>query len=218
MIFLHRQNTRLVIFDFDGTIADTSEGILDSHIFALKTMGRDVPPEAVLRNIIGGNLLSIYVNTFGFSELEAREAVKIYRRRYSEVGIHLAVLYPGFSGLLKYLKKNDYSVGIATLKSETFAKKMIDEMCISPYFDYVCGMDENDSFDKAGLIRRCMNLAELSTKDTVLIGDTNNDYRGAETVGISFIGVTYGFGLKKNIPYDFLTVDSPWEIIEKHLL
>lgn len=213
MKYLHQPNMKLVIFDFDGTIADTSEGILDSHRFALKAMGREVPCDDELRGFIGGNLLEIYREKFGFSEAEARNAVRIYRERYGEVGIHKSALYPEFSELIKILKSRRHKVGVATLKIENFANMMLNEMKIASYFDVVCGMDEQDHLNKAGLIKKCCLLCEVDESDAILIGDTDNDAKGAEEAGVKFVGVTYGFGFTPNESYKFDTANRVIDIL-----
>ena len=68
---------KLVIFDFDGTIADTSPGIVDAHRFALSYMRKNVPSDSELRAVIGGHLLDTYIHRFGFSEMQARDAVRV---------------------------------------------------------------------------------------------------------------------------------------------
>ncbi len=206
MKYLQKQNMKLVVFDFDGTIADTSEGILDSHKYTLSTMGRAIPSDKELRKVIGGNLLNTYIETFDFEEPQARKAVDIYRKRYAEVGIHKSILYPGFAEMVKKLKQKKYKIGIATLKAEKFVKVLLQELGIADYFDSVCGMDLNDRLDKARLIIKCMEECRCKREDTVLVGDSNNDYLGAQKVNVKFIGVTYGFGFEPNIKYDFCTI------------
>lgn len=83
---------KLVIFDFVGTIADTSEDILDSYRYTLVAMKREIPSEKVLCEVIGGALLGIYKKQFGFTENQARKAVNIYREKYAEIGIHKGCL------------------------------------------------------------------------------------------------------------------------------
>lgn len=209
----HLPNMKLVIFDFDGTIADTSPGILDSHQYALKSMGRSVPSEQELRKVIGGNLLKIYIEKFGFYEEQAREAVCIYRERYAEVGIHKATLYTGFKEMLVELKRKGYKIGIATLKAESFAKLMVQEMGIAEYFNEICGMDPNDGLDKADLVLKCCELCGCRKEESVLVGDSNNDWLGSQKAGVNFIGVTYGFGFKEEEKYEFTTINNPMELI-----
>lgn len=210
---LHLQNMKLIIFDFDGTIADTSEGIIDSHKFTLNNMGRTIPSDEVLRSVIGGNLLKTYIEKFCFEESAARKAVGIYRERYAEVGIHKALLYPGFRKVLRILKDKSFKIGVATLKTESFARIMLNEMGIDSYFDEICGMDVNDGLDKGGLIEKCILLCGCKKEETVLVGDSNNDLFGAKDAGVNFIGVTYGFGFTEDINNSFITAASPSEII-----
>lgn len=204
---------KLVIFDFDGTIADTSPGILDSHRFALSYMKKNIPSDSELRAVIGGHLLDTYIDRFGFTELKAREAVRVYRERYSEVGIHKAELYPEFEEMVKKLYEKGYLIGVATLKAEKFAEIMLKEMGIRKWFNTVCGMDEHDDLDKAGLIKKCCSLCGVNESDAILVGDSNNDLVGAQETGVDFIGVTYGFGFQKDQKYGFCTVDSVVDIL-----
>ncbi len=103
---LHLQNMKLAIFDFNGTIADTSAGIMDALRYTLQTLGLSIPPDDRLRGFIGGSLLNIYIKEFGFTEKDAREAIKLYRKRYAEVGIHKASLYSGLKNMIERLKNN----------------------------------------------------------------------------------------------------------------
>lgn len=214
MSLLQRQNmkSKLIIFDFDGTIADTSPGILDSHKFALANMGRTVPEERELLKVIGGQLLKTYMEVFGFDEQSAVKAVKIYRDRYANVGINLANLYDGFEELITQLKNCGCHIGVATLKAERFAKDMLAKFNLLDKFDVVCGMDEHDNLTKADLIEKCIEFCKVDKSQAILVGDSNNDLKGAEAAGIQFIGVTYGFGFKKNVGYNFDTADSPQEV------
>ena len=180
MSLLHQQNIKLVIFDLDGTIADTSEGILDSHKYTLEYFGKSIPSDEQLRGIIGGNLLSTYINTFGFSEDQARRAIKVYRSRYADVGIHKAQLYSGFKEMLITLKKHSIKTAVATLKSEKFAKIMLNDLEVGTYFDVIYGMDDNDELDKPSLVKKAMKFCNCSNGETVLIGDSYNDW----TIGL----------------------------------
>lgn len=215
MSLLHQPNTNyeLAVFDFDGTIADTSPGILDAHRFTLASMGKTVPNDNELRQIIGGNLLKTYQNTFGFQEVDAVIAVKIYRERYAKQGIHMAALYPSFEAMLKGLKAKGVKIGVATLKAESFAKIMLEELGVREYFNAVCGMNQDDSLSKADLIVKCAKMCATPLQHTVLVGDSKNDYLGAKEAGVAFIGVTYGFGFKSTESYDFSSISSPIEFL-----
>ncbi len=210
---LHLPNIKLAIFDFDGAIADTSKGIIDSHKYTLSLMSGKIPTDSELKNVIGGNLLRTYTDTFGFCREDAIKAVTIYRKRYAEYGIHYAALYPQFKEMLGILHDDRIKIGIATLKTESFAEEMIREMEIDQYFDAICGMNSEDSMTKAELISRCIGKCGVNVTETLMIGDSENDRVGALEAGVSFVGATYGFGFKRNVDYDFITVNSPIEII-----
>ncbi|MCR5772845.1 MAG: HAD hydrolase-like protein [Butyrivibrio sp.] len=203
------RNIRLVIFDFDGTIADTSEGILDSHKYTFMSTEHVAPSDEKLRSVIGGNLLKIYVEKFGFDTDSAKNAVKIYRERYKEVGIHMATLYPGIEALLSCLRQKGIKTAVATLKADAFVKQMIDELGINQYFDCVYGMNSDDTFEKAELITKCMSFLTCNHTETLFIGDSVNDYVGAKKAEVEFVGVTYGFGFVKGEPHEFITIDNP---------
>ena len=79
----------LIIFDLDGTLANTSKGILHYHKFTNTTMGRKTPTKKELDGIIGGPLLKTYIERFKFSEDDAKKAVEIYRLEYAKTGIDL---------------------------------------------------------------------------------------------------------------------------------
>lgn len=82
-------------------------------------------------------------------------------------------------------------------QKQTVKKKILDG---------ICGMDEGDELNKAGLIKKCCSLCNVKECETILVGDSNNDIKGAKEAGIAFLGVTYGFGLKREIKYEFDTV------------
>ena len=179
---------QLVVFDLDGTLADTSPGIVNSHRYAHKMMGRPEPPLGELRSVIGGPLLQIYRDRFGFSEVDARRALTFYRSYYAEKGIYEATLYPGIPETLQQLHSLGAQLGVATLKAERFAYKILR------YFSAVYGMDENDERTKAKLLQLCMEAVYTTPDRTVLIGDSIHDLEGATSCGLSFLGVAYGFG------------------------
>ncbi len=212
MNLLHLQNTKLVIFDFDGTIADTSEGIMDAHKYTLNYMHHSVPTDELLQNVIGGNLLTIYTDVFGFGKEDALLAVNVYRKRYEEVGIYKANIYFGFEEMLKTLKGHKTKIGVATLKAERFANLMLQEMKVLNYFDAVCGIQLSDDLTKADLVGKCIEKCGGCTEETILVGDTMNDLNGAREAGVSFVGVTYGFGFKEGNAYDFPTIKNPMEL------
>lgn len=206
---------KLVIFDFDGTIADTSEGIIDAYEYSLNVLGMEIPSKEALKGFIGGNLLGIYENIFGLDAHKAREALQIYRERYSKVGIYKAHLYPGIIRLMDALQRNGVRMAVATLKAEKFARIMLEEMGISGYFDCVFGMDEDDTRDKMTLLKMCCEYCRCESSECILVGDSESDYKGAKNYNMDFLGVTYGFGFSKIEEKRFKCVNDVYEIVDE---
>lgn len=206
---------RFIVFDMDGTLADTLPGILNCHQYVHSEMNRPIPPTGMLRKVIGAPLLHTYRTEFGFSEKDAAQAVALYRKRYAEKGIHEASLYPGMKETLQALRIADFRLGVATLKADRFVRVMLQELEILNCFVSIHGMDESDQRTKAQLIRLCMNETDASPDETVMVGDSVHDLRGARESGVSFLGVTYGYGLtSESIPDDILLCHTPQELLE----
>lgn len=185
---------KLVLFDFDGTLADTSQGILACHRHALSSCGRAVPSEAILRSVIGAPLLRSYIEVFGFGETDARKAVEIYRERYAAEGMYEVVTYPGMTEVLHLLRQRGHLLGVATLKAHRFLEPMFEVLGLDGMFDVWHGMDDRDGLTKALLIKDCIKDVGANPEETVLIGDSVYDRDGALSAGVDFIGVSYGFG------------------------
>jgi phosphoglycolate phosphatase len=187
---------KLIIFDLDGTIADTSRGIINCHKHANAMMGNKIEDEKMLASVIGGPLLNTYRTKFGYSEADARLAVDIYRERYATEGFKEAVLYPEMEKTLIALKEKGYRLAVATLKAEKFAIPMLKELGVGDLFDVIHGVDDKDTHTKSSLIDLCIKELECTKEESVLVGDSIHDARGAMESGIDFIAATYGFGFQ----------------------
>ena len=209
---------KLLIFDLDGTIADTSPGIINSHKHANVSMGRQVPDKSVLMSVIGGPLLDTYRTKFKYSDTEAVEAVRIYREYYKERGINEATLYGGMSAALEELKARGYLLAVATLKAEKFAIPMLQSLGIAKYFDLIHGVDENDTRNKASLIELCMSELGISREKSILIGDSAHDANGAASAHIDFLAALYGFGFNSREEADkyqpLYVIEKPLDLLE----
>lgn len=188
---------KLIIFDLDGTLADTSEGIYNAHRHTVEQMGIELHEDS-LAGVIGGELLAIYQTRFGLSAECAREAVDTYRAWYQETGIFQAELYSGMDVLLAALKSQGMKLAVATLKREDFAVKLLKSLGVAQYFDVIYGMDHADTLNKSMLIEKCLRVNNGDKNSTVLVGDSLSDLQGAKNVEIDFLPVTYGFGFQKD--------------------
>ncbi|MDF2986005.1 MAG: haloacid dehalogenase superfamily [Eubacterium sp.] len=192
-----------VLFDLDGTLLDTSEGIVKGVEHTLKLMGLPLLSSEQCKTFIGPPVLNSFIRECSMSEAAARSAVEIYRKRYKEKGLYQSKKYKNIKQLLVNLKKNNCKISIATLKREDFAKTIMNHFGLFSYFDSIRGIDQNDSLTKKDIIVSCLeDLKQIDYSKAVFIGDSEYDAEGAREAGIDFIPVTYGFGFKNEVEAD----------------
>lgn len=185
-----------VLFDLDGTLTDPGEGITNSVIFSLERFGITVSNRAELYKFIGPPLLYSYKEYYGFSESDAKLAIKYYREYFSEKGIFENRVYDGITDMLGKLRGNNIRLSVATSKPEPFALKILEHFGLTEYFSLVAGatMDETRS-EKHEVIEYA--LRELNIEDKarcIMVGDRKHDILGAKKNGLKSVGVLYGYG------------------------
>lgn len=187
---------KLIIFDFDGTLADTSEGILNSVRYTQKMMQL---PEITMEQMIshiGPPMDESYNRNFGLTGDKLKQAVCYHKEYAVKQGYKELELYNGIPQLLSELKENGYKTAIATLKAQPTVDKIVQEFGIADKFDIIKGVDVNNPMSKSQLLGLCISELQLNAADSLLIGDSEYDAIGAEEAGIDFLAVTYGYGFK----------------------
>ena len=187
---------KLIIFDLDGTLSDTSEGINKCYKHALVYMGRPEPADSELKNVIGGSLLKTFQDKFGFSEEDALKATTEYRNRYKQKGVYECKLYNGMKDTLQELKARGYMLAVATLKAENLAKIVLSNLGVADLFNLIHGVDSKDTLTKSDLINMCVSELGCEDFESVLVGDSIHDANGAKKSNVDFIAALYGFGFK----------------------
>lgn len=184
---------KTILFDLDGTLTDSGEGIINSVIPALEHFGLPVPEREALRVFVGPPLHETFMK-FGVPDEKADEAVEIYRSRYNTIGKFENAPYPGIIELLQTLKSHGHTLLVATSKPESLSVEIMEKFELAQYFDRICGA----SLDRS---RTCKEdviaylLRENSSSDNmVMVGDTHFDVEGAKAHGIPAIGVAWGYG------------------------
>lgn len=189
-------NKQYILFDLDGTLIDSKRGIFSAIYYTFERLGLHEDDESVLNSFIGPSIGASFRRQYGFSDLQANEAVEIYREYYSEKGVHEYTLYDGIEDLLIKLKAAGKTLGVATKKPDNYAKLIIEELGFNQYFDIVCGSTLTETHDsKAHIIKGCAEqLGASSFQEVVMIGDTKYDCSGSNEAGVDCIGVLYGYG------------------------
>lgn len=188
---------RFVIFDFDGTVVDTGEGILKSLQYSFEQMGREVPDMSDLKRFIGPPIHYSYTHYYGVSEEEVGEYIKKYRERYTVKGIYECELYEGIPELIDALKNRGIKVGIASSKPLRLIYNVADYLGITESFDAIVGVriDDSNHSSKTGLILEAMELMGADDKNEVLmVGDRLYDIEGAKGAGVKSCGALWGYG------------------------
>lgn len=193
---------KLIIFDLDGTLIDTSSGIINSYIYASeKNNFKKLSPEQI-KGFIGQNLLHSFINNFGISEDLARKVVLDYRDYYAKKGVKECKPYPGLIETLDCLKHKGFLLAVATLKKTELAVKVLELFKVRGYFNVIRGMDAKDSKTKEELIQSCINELGIARHKAVMVGDSFGDMHAALALGIDFFAVTFGFGFSENISFE----------------
>lgn len=178
-----------VIFDFDGTVANTGEGVLNSVRYALKNIGADIPSEEVLRGFIGPTLYRSFIDITGLTSEQSYKAIEYYRAYYVPHGVYQCVLYDGMEDLLCTLKKSGYKLSIASAKPQRQLEIAIGHLKIAHYFDKIVGADPKSISNDKDYILEQAKLAD----SVVMVGDSPFDMQAAKRLGFDTIAVTYGF-------------------------
>lgn len=184
---------KTILFDLDGTLTDSGEGIMKCAQLALEHYGIHVPDYRTLRVFVGPPLHESFVK-FGVPQEEAENAIKIYRSRYLTVGKFENFPYPGIEDLLKKLKDEGHRLYVATSKPETTSVEILEHFGLAHYFDMICGatLDKSRS-SKASVIAYVLENCE-HPENLIMVGDTAFDVLGAKAHGIPTIGVDWGYG------------------------
>lgn len=185
---------KCIVFDMDGTLANTFEGIDKAYRWAFSQLNKPYPGQAFVRRAIGAPLPQVFEARCGMNTEETAVAVEAYRAYYGKTGKYEAAVYDGMEEVLGALKAAGLSLGVATLKNGMFARDILRRFSLLDYFDAVHGMDGRDTLTKADLVRRCMRDTGAAEAETVLVGDSPYDAQGAAAAGVDFLAVTYGFG------------------------
>lgn len=185
-----------ILFDFDGTIVDTGLGILNSIEYALNCMNYKSITREDLKKFVGPPLSRSFKEFCNFDENKTKEAINLYRKRYKEKGLYEITKYNGIEELLIKLKKANKKIIIATSKPETFAIKILKNINLYKYFDFLAGSTlEGARSAKTEVIEHALkSMSVTDISKAIMIGDRKYDIEGANNLNMDSIGVLYGYG------------------------
>lgn len=191
---------KYILFDLDGTLTDSAEGITRSVQHALKQFNIEVNLYE-LKPFIGPPLKQSFIDQYGFNEEKARQAVGYYREYYREKGIYGNKLYPNVLDMLRYLSSKKARLFVATSKPTIFAEKVLHNLQIESYFTLVAGSNlDGTRVNKSEVITHVLeNNNEIDISKSVMVGDRKHDVIGARACNLDAIAVTYGYGSRAEL-------------------
>ena len=184
---------KAILFDLDGTLTDSGEGIINCAALALRHYGIDVPSNEEMKVFIGPPLRDTFIK-FGVPADKAEEAIEIYRSRYIPIGKYENRPYDGIRELLEKLQAQGHQLYIATSKPEGMSVDILEHFGLAKYFNRICGATLDGSRSSksdviAYLLQQCSEVSEA-----IMVGDTAFDVIGAKAHNMSTIGVSWGYG------------------------
>lgn len=189
-----------LLFDLDGTLTDPKIGITTCAQYALRHFGIEEPDLDKLEPFIGPPLLDSFQELYGFDEVQAKEAIKVYRERFSTVGLFENEIYSGIDEMLMHLKDAGKRLAVASSKATVYIVRILEHFGIEKYFDVVVGSELNGTRTKKEevieeALRQLCRDEKTDYDRAVMIGDRKFDIEGAKKFGLASVGVSFGYAL-----------------------
>lgn len=189
----------IALFDLDGTLTDPKAGITRSIQYALERLGRPVLEADALTWMIGPPLVAGFTKLLGGAG-DVLEAVRLYRERYTDVGLFENKVYAGIPAMLRTLQDEGAVLFVATSKPHVYARRIVEHFGLSSFFREIYGSElDNRNADKRDLLRYVLGIERFDPATAVMIGDREHDAIGARANGLAAIGVTWGYGSREEL-------------------
>lgn len=210
---------KAAIFDVDGTLLDTTDGILASVRYMIAEAGLPELDRKTLLTFIGPPIQDSLVRVYQVSKERAQELATIFRNRYKDYELLKAVAYDGIYDVMDELRNRGIAIAVATYKRQDYAEMILKHFHFDQYSDILYGADHENKLKKQDIIKLCMkDMGITDPSEVVMIGDSSHDAKGAQELGMDFIGVTYGFEFRtKEDVYAYPAVgyaDIPSDILK----
>ena len=186
---------KAIFFDLDGTLADSGEGIMRCAQYALDKMGIHIDNYRTLRKFVGPPLEDSFKDFYGMDSSEAQQAIAYYRERFFDKGMYEIYIYPGVEECLQRVSGTGFKLAIATSRTASSARQILDRFSLTRYFDCIGGRDQDYRLHtKAEVIADTLRQLHLQSSEAVMVGDRRFDIEGAHAQGLDSIGILWGYG------------------------
>lgn len=183
----------LVIFDLDGTLTDSAEGIVSSFRHALGEVGAPVPDGDLAGRIVGPPM-HVTLTAMGLGG-RADEAIAAYRADYTTRGWSMNSVFDGVPALLADLRAAGVRLAVATSKAEPTARKIIEHFGLDDHFEVIAGASPDGvRSSKSDVVAHAIAQLQPLPPHVLMVGDRAHDVEGAAAHGIDTVVVEWGYG------------------------
>lgn len=183
---------KAVIFDFDGTLADTMPSIVETARQVLLEFGFKEDGLGDLKRLVGPPFPQAFAQVYGVSMDEAMAITERYREIYNVKGLAAWPAFDGVAEMLHELKRRGFSLAIASSKGHWLVNKAVSDNGFATVFDAVCGKQNDMTYTKVDAINDALAALGMEPLDAVMVGDREHDAIAAAELGIPCIGVLWG--------------------------
>ncbi|MCI4675355.1 HAD-IA family hydrolase [Candidatus Mycolicibacterium alkanivorans] len=184
---------QLVIFDLDGTLTDSADGIVASFRHALAAVDAEIPPGDLAGRIVGPPM-HITLQGMGLG-VRADEAIAAYRADYTTRGWSMNSMFDGVPQLLADLRAAGVRLAVATSKAEPTARRILEHFGLTGHFDVIAGASVDGSrSSKADVLAHALGQLRPLPDRVLMVGDRAHDVEGAAEHGIKTVVVGWGYG------------------------
>jgi phosphoglycolate phosphatase len=184
---------KLIIFDLDGTLVDTSGDITNALNYALKPYGlRDLTVEDTIK-MVGEGITRLIEKLLENERIQMRDTViKRFLDYYSEHLVDFSTLYPHVRETLE--KLNDYKKAVISNKREYLSTRLLDKLDLLKYFDLVVGSDTTSERKPSAIpVIYVFTKLGVNPDESIIVGDSNYDIEAGKKAGLKTVAVTYGY-------------------------
>jgi phosphoglycolate phosphatase-like HAD superfamily hydrolase len=184
---------QLVIFDLDGTLTDSAQGIVASFRHALSTVGA-VVPDGDLAAMIVGPPMHHTLQEMGLGD-DADAAIAAYREDYLARGWAMNRPFDGVPTLLADLRSAGIRLAVATSKAEPTAQRILAHFGLDGHFEVIAGASVDGlRATKSEVVKHALVQLEPLPERVLMVGDRSHDVEGAAEHGIGTVVVGWGYG------------------------
>lgn len=184
---------QLVLFDLDGTLTDSAQGIVASFRHALEQVGAPVPEGDLVSRIVGPPMPHT-LSSLGLGD-RAEEAIAAYRADYTTRGWAMNAPFDGIEELLVDLRAAGVRLAVATSKVETTARRILEHFGLDRHFDVIAGASPDGARSlKADVVAHALAQLGPLPERVLMVGDRRHDVEGAAAHGIDTVVVGWGYG------------------------